>query len=709
MNLDAKTETAALTHEVTNEAVPQPPVARREPVEHVLHGDRRVDHYAWLRQKENPDVIAYLEAENAYTDAILQPTERLQEKLYQEMLGRIQQTDLTVPYRLRGYLYFTRTHEGKQYPLHFRRREAEGSPEELLLDLNQLAVGHTFLALGSLDISDDDRLLAYSLDTTGYRQYMLHVKDLVNGALLPEKIERVTSVAWAADNRSLFYTVEDETTKRSHRLYRHAIGSKEPDSLLYEEADERFRLEVERSRSKHFILLTIASHTTSEVRFLRADQPHSDFQVIAPREDNHEYYVGYHPGPAGGVFYIRTNSGGRTFRLMSAPVSDPRRESWQEIIPNRPEVMLAAAEVFKTHLVLFEREGGLPFLRIVDLSSAAPTFLAASHRIQFAEPAYNASIGENPEFDATHVRFQYESLVTPRSIFDYDIRTRERILRKQQPVLGGYDPAQYVSERLHATASDGTQVPLSVVYRRDTPRDGSAPLLLYGYGSYGISMPVHFSSNRLSLLDRGVVFGVAHIRGGGELGKPWHDAGRMKKKRNTFTDFVASAEYLIAQRFTSPQKVVIEGGSAGGLLIGAVTNMRPDLFRIIISHVPFVDVLNTMLDASLPLTVGEYEEWGNPQIAEDYFEMKSYCPYTNLQRKAYPTILVKTGLNDSQVMYWEPAKYVAKLRTLKTDANLLLLKTNMGAGHGGASGRYDYLREIALDYAFLLTQLGIRE
>ena len=678
-----------------------------------MHGDRRVDHYAWLRQKENPEVIAYLEAENAYTDAILRPTEQLQEKLYQEMLGRIQQTDLSVPYRLRGYLYFTRTEEGKQYPLHFRRREAEGSREELLLDLNQLAAGHSFLALGSLNISDDNRLLAYSLDTTGYRQYVLHVKNLARGEVLPERFERVTSVAWAADSSTLFYTVEDETTKRSHRLYRHELGSTEPDPLLYEEADERFRLEVERSRSKDFLFLTIASHTTCEVRFLRADQPRSDFQTITPREDNHEYYVGHHPGSAGdaagSVFYIRTNSGGRTFRLMTAPVSDPRRESWQEVIPNRPEVMLAAAEVFKTHLVLFEREGGLPFLGIVHLASGAPTFLAASQRIEFAEPAYNASVGDNPEFDATHVRFQYESFVTPRSIFDYDVRTRERILRKQQPVLGGYDPAQYVSERLHATASDRTRVPLSVVYRRDTPRDSSAPLLLYGYGSYGISMPVHFSSNRLSLLDRGVIYAVAHVRGGGELGKPWHDAGRMKQKRNTFTDFVASAEHLIAQRFTSPRKLAIEGGSAGGLLMGAVTNMRPDLFRIVISHVPFVDVLNTMLDASLPLTVGEYEEWGNPQIAEDYFEMKTYCPYTNLQRKAYPTMLVKTGLNDSQVMYWEPAKYVAKLRTLKTDSSLLLLKTNMGAGHGGASGRYDYLREIALDYAFLLTQLEIRE
>jgi oligopeptidase B len=390
-------------------------------------------------------------------------------------------------------------------------------------------------------------------------------------------------------------------------------------------------------------------------------------------------------------------------------VSDPRREFWREIIPNRPEVMLAAAEAFQSHLVLFEREDGLPYLRIVNLTADSPSALAESHRIEFAEPAYNASIGENPEFDAGHVRFQYESFVTPRSVFDYDIRTRERQLRKQQPVLGGYDPFEYVSERLHTTAADGTQVPLSIVHRRDTPLDGSAPLLLYGYGSYGISVPVNFSSNRLSLLDRGVAYAVAHIRGGGELGKPWHDAGRLQHKRNTFTDFIAAAEHLIARRYTTPEKLVVEGGSAGGLLMGAGTNMRPELFRIVISHVPFVDVLNTMLDATLPLTVGEYEEWGNPQIAEDYFYMKSYCPYTNLERKPYPAILMKTGLNDSQVMYWEPAKYVAKLRTLKTDSNPLLFKINMGAGHGGASGRYDYLREIALDYAFFLTHLGIGE
>jgi oligopeptidase B len=692
-------------------AHPHPPVARRHPVEHVRHEDRRIDNYAWLQDKRNPEVIAYLNAENAYTDAVLHGTEAFQETLYQEMLGKILQTDLSVPYRLRGYLYFTRTEEGKQYPIHGRRLDVGGSGEELLLDVNALAEGHSFLGVGSFDVSDDNHLLAYSTDTTGFRQYTLQIKDLRSGNTLPTRIERVTSVAWAADNRTVFYTIEDENTKRSYRLYRHSVNSAEPDTLLYEEIDERFRIQMERTRSGAFLLLTIASHTTSEVRFLPADQPLAEFRVIDPREDTHEYYADHHPDPVGarpgGVFYIRTNSTGRTFRLMTVSVDDPRRKFWREVIPTRPNVMLAAADVFQSHLALLEREDGLPYLRIVDLPHAAPNALDNSHRIEFNEPAYNASLGANLEFAASQLRFHYESLVTPRSVFDYDLQNRERILRKQQPVLGGYDPAQYVSERLHATAQDGTRVPISIVHRRDTPRDASAPLLLYGYGSYGISIPASFNSNRLSLLDRGVIFAIAHIRGGGELGKPWHDAGRMHKKRNTFTDFIACAEHLIAAEYTSSQKLIIEGGSAGGLLMGAVTNMRPDLFRIVISHVPFVDVLNTMLDASLPLTVGEYEEWGNPQNAADYFYMKSYCPYTNLERKAYPTLLVKTSLNDSQVMYWEPAKYVAKLRTLKIDSNPLLLKTNMGAGHGGASGRYDYLREIALHYAFLLTQLGI--
>jgi oligopeptidase B len=721
MDPDANAEAPVFSNQTSVNETISPPLARREPVETILHGDRRVDHYAWLRQKENPEVTAYLEAENAYTDAILRPTEPFQEALYQEMLGRILQTDLSVPYRLRGYLYFTCTEEGKQYPVHCRRVDSGGSLDEMLLDMNQLAEGHSFLGLGAFDVSNNNQLLAYALDRTGFRQYTLHIKNLWSGRDFPEAMERVTSAAWAADNRTLFYAVEDATTKRAHRLYRHTVGSTEAATLIYEESDERFRIEIERTRSGAFLLLVIASHTTSEVRFLPAAEPNVEFRVITAREAEHEYSVDHHPNPlsrekrgansndSGGYFFIRTNSGGRTFRLMCAPVADPQRAKWREIVPNRSDVMLARVDVFRSHIVLSEREAGLPYLRIVDLGVEASDALSASHRIEFSEPAYSASLGSNPEFDASFVRFQYESFVTPRSVFDYDVRTRERVLRKEQPVLGGYDATQYVSERLHASADDGARVPISLVYRRDTPLDSSAPLLLYGYGSYGHSIAVNFSSNRVSLLNRGAVFAVAHIRGGGELGKPWHDAGRLRHKRKTFTDFVTAAEHLIAERYSTSQKLIIEGGSAGGLLMGAVTNMRPDLFRMVINHVPFVDVLNTMLDASLPLTVGEYEEWGDPRIAEDYFYMKSYCPYTNLVAKNYPTMLVKTGLNDSQVMYWEPAKYVAKLRTLKTDTNSLLFKTNMGAGHGGASGRYDYLREIALDYAFLLTELGIRE
>ncbi len=696
------------------------PVARREPVEHMIHGDRRMDHYAWMRDKKDPRVKEYLEAENAYADAEMKPSQGFQEKLYQEMLGRILQTDLSVPYRLRDYSYYTRTVEGRQYPIYCRRRETSGraeqpgtQKEEVLLDLNELAAGHSYMGLGIFVVSDDNQWLAYATDTTGFRQYVLQVKDLRTGDLLPFRAERVTSAAWAMDNRTLFYVTEDEVTKRSNQLWRRQLESNRIDDLLLEEPDERFRLDVERSRSGAYLFLVCNSHTTSEVRYLRADSPFSAFQLIEAREDNHEYYADHHPGSAddqaGGIFFIRTNSGGRTYRLMTAPTVDPVRSRWHEVIANRPDVMLAGLESFETHLVLMEREDGLPYLRIVDLTREAPSALAASERIEFAEPAYNAMLGANPEFRSEMVRFQYESMVTPRSVYDFDLRTGERILKKQQPVLGDFDPANYMSERLHARAPDGTMVPMSVVRRKDTVRDGTAPLLLYGYGSYGLSMPVTFSSNRLSLLDRGMVYAIAHIRGGGELGKPWHDAGRMHHKMNTFSDFIACADYLVAKRYTATERLVIEGGSAGGLLMGAVVNLRPDLFHTVVSHVPFVDVLNTMLDPSLPLTVGEYEEWGNPQLADDYFYMKQYCPYTNVERKPYPRMLVRTAWNDSQVMYWEAAKYVAKLRAMKTDGNVLLLKTNMGAGHGGASGRYDFLREIALDYAFVLGELGIRE
>ena len=695
----------------TQDPTPDPPVATRRPVEHRLHLDLRIDDYAWLREKQNPEVLAHLTAENAYSDAMLKPTEAFQEALYQEMLSRIQQTDLTVPYRLRGYLYSSQTVEGQQYPLHLRRpADDAGSGDQILLDLNVLALGHSFLGLGALEVSEDNHLLAYSTDTSGFRQYTLQVKDLLTGELLPFRAERVTSAAWSADSRHLFYVVEDPVTKRSHRLYRHALSdaSSESDVLLYEEPDERFRMDIERTRSGAYLLLVINSHTASEVRFLGAAHAQGEFRLIAPREENHEYYVDHHPDFAGSdVFLIRSNSGGRTYRLLRAPTSSPGRADWRELIPNRPDVMLSAADAFRTHLVLLEREDGLPFLRVVPHAAPGGDLLQGSFRIPFAEPAYNAAPGANPEFDQPHFRYTYESFLTPRSVFDFDVAARVSRLQKQQPVLGDYDATLYAVERLHAAAPDGTRIPVSLISRKDSRRDGSAPLLLYGYGSYGLSMPVNFQSNRLSLLDRGVAYAIAHIRGGGELGKPWHDAGRMHNKRNTFTDFIAAAELLIANRYTSACKLTIQGGSAGGLLMGAVTNMRPELFHAVISQVPFVDVLNTMLDASLPLTVGEYEEWGNPGIAGDYFYMKSYCPYSNLEAKAYPAMLVKTGLNDSQVMYWEPAKYVAKLRDLKTDRNPLLFKINMGAGHGGASGRYDYLREIALDYAFLLSRLGI--
>src|SRR5215813_755430 len=729
MDLKDLQENAVAIRTAAPDSTPRPPVAARRPVEHRLHLDLRTDDYAWLREKENPEVIAHLEAENAYADAILKPSEAFQEALYQEMLSRIQQTDVTVPYRLRGYLYSTKTVEDQQYPLHLRRpADDRTASDDVLLDLNVLAAGHCFLGLGSFEVSDDNRLLAYSTDTTGFRQYTLHIKDLPTGDLLPFRAERVTSAAWSADNRHLFYVVEDAVTKRSHRLFRHALAdlSSETDALLYEESDERFRIDIERTRSGAYLLLLANSHTTSEVRFLSAATPLAEFKLIAPREDNHEYYVDHHPGlplspnvvpdlssaslagaSLSDVFLIRTNSGGRTYRLAAAPTSSPERSNWHELIRNRQSIMLSAVDAFRSHLALFERENGLPFIRVIPLTEPSTDLLDNSFRIPFAESAYNAAPGTNPEFNQSHFRYTYESFITPCSILDFDVATRTSTLRKQQPVLGGYDPTLYAIERLYATAPDGTQIPISLVARKDSPRDSSSPLLLYGYGSYGISLPVNFNSNRFSLLDRGVTYAIAHIRGGGEVGKPWHDAGRMHNKRNTFTDFIASAEFLVANKYTTEGKLTIQGGSAGCLLMGAVANMRPDLFHAVISQVPFVDVLNTMLDASLPLTVGEYEEWGNPQIAEDYFYMKSYCPYTNLERKAYPAILVKTGINDSQVMYWEPAKYVAKCRALKTDSNALLFKINMGAGHGGASGRYDYLREIALDYSFLLTQLGI--
>ena len=678
-----------------------PPVAAIAPVQDTRHGETRTDNYHWLREKNTPEVTAYLESENAYTDAFMEPTQSLQTALYDEMLQRIQETDLSVPYKQHGYLYYSRTEEGKQYPIYCRTEDAADAKEEIILDVNALAEGESFMSVGTFAVSDDNNLLAYSTDNTGFREYTLHIKDLRTGKLLLEKIERVGSVAWAINSRTFWYGVEDKT-KRDYRIYRHMLGDDaggRNDVLVYEEADPLFRVGVHRSRDRKILFIHSEAHTATEVRFLPADEPLTEPTLIAPRTPDHEYYVDHRDG----VFYIRTNQKAVNFRLVTAPLEKPAPKNWTEIVPHELDVMLADHDLFAQHLVLTRRVEGLPMLQVRTLETGE------THDITFPEPAYNVSGDTNREFDTDLFRFRYTSLVTPPSVFDYNMETRERVLLKETPVLGPYDKTDYVSERLFATASDGTRIPLSLVYKKGVKKDGQNPTFLYGYGSYGISMPAGFNSARLSLLDRGVVFVIAHIRGGGELGKPWHDSGKMAHKMNTFTDFIAAAEFLIAEKFTTPEKLIIGGGSAGGLLMGATVNLRPDLFHAVLSHVPFVDVLNTMLDDTLPLTVGEYVEWGNPNVAKEYAVMRTYCPYTNLEKKAYPAMLLKTSLNDSQVMYWEPAKYVAKLRTLKTDANPLLLHTNMAAGHGGASGRYDALKETAFDYAFLLKMWGLAE
>lgn len=672
-----------------------PPVAAKHPKSDTIHGDARQDDYFWLREKEKPEVTAYLEAENAYTDNIMAHTKAFQNDLYDEMLARIKETDLSVPYLDRGYYYYHRTEEGKQYEIYCRKKGSIESVEEVTLDLNELAEGKEYMSLGPYTVSDDNQLLAYATDETGFREYTLYIKDLRTGELLPDTIEKVGAVVWAADNRTIFYTTEDHT-KRQYRLYRHTLG--EPnDTLIYEEKDELFYLFARRARSGEYIFLSAGSHTTTEVWYLRADQPEGTWQTLAERIQDREYDADHRED----AFYLRINDTGRNFRLVRTPIHNPAQEHWQEIVPHREEVMLEDVDVFSDHYVLYERRNGLPKIRIVGFENEE------SHTIPFSEPVYEVFSSINLVWETRKLRYNYQSLVTPNSVLEYNLDTRTSALLKQTEVLGGYDGSGYTSERLSTTVRDGVDVPISLVYKNGFQKNGQAPLLLIGYGSYGWSYPVTFSSLRLSLLDRGVAIGIAHVRGGGEMGKAWHDQGRMMHKMRSFTDFIDCAEVLIAQRYTSPQHLIIEGGSAGGLLMGAVTNMRPDLFKAVVSHVPFVDVLNTMLDASLPLTVGEYEEWGNPNIEDDYLYMKQYCPYTNLRAMEYPVMLIKTSLNDSQVMYWEPAKYVAKLRTLKQDGRPLLLVTNMGAGHGGASGRYDHLREIALDYAFMLDQWKI--
>jgi oligopeptidase B len=682
------------------------PIARQEPKQTLIHGTVLVDDFAWLREKESPEVTAYLEAENAYAEAVMAPLAALRGQLYQEMLSHIKQTDVSVPYRNGGWWYYTRTEEGLQYPIHCRRADVDGAPdpvaEQVILDGNALAEGHSFMAIGDTDVTDDGRWLAYSVDHTGFRQYTLHIKDLATGEVLAGEVERVGSVAWAADNRTLFYTLEDEEQKRQFQLWRHVLGSDHTtDTLVFEEPDERFNLSVGRTRDGKFLVMEMGSHTTTESRFLASDTPAGEWTLVAAREDEHEYSIDHRNG----LWFIRTNDEGRNFRLVTAPVATPGREHWTALLDHRQNIMLEDIDLFARFFVSCEREDGLPRLRLWSFTENDRAI--QSNEIRFPEPVYSAFPHINREFDTSKFRYAYQSLVTPSSVYEYDLATGNSTLLKQVEVPGGFDRELYVSERVFASASDGVRIPVSLVYRKDTRKSSENPIYVYGYGSYGYSLPIGFNANRLSLLDRGVVMAYAHIRGGGDLGKPWHDAGKMLVKRNTFSDFVAAVEFLTASGYGDPARVAIEGGSAGGLLMGAVVNLKPEIFRAVLSHVPFVDVMNTMLDASLPLTVPEYEEWGNPNEAEYFHYMLSYSPYDNLKPGTYPAMLVKTSLNDSQVMYWEPAKYVARLRTLKTDDNPLLLVTNMEAGHGGASGRYDYLKEIAFDYAFLLRELGL--
>jgi len=681
-------------------SLPPPPTARKIPRVTEVNGKKFVDDYYWLRDKKDPNVKAYLEAENAYTDAVMKPTLPLQKKLYDEMLSRIKETDIDVPYKEGEYFYYSRTEAGKQYPIRCRRKGGMDAPEEILIDVNELAKGQAFMSLGDVAVSEDGNLLAYTTDNTGFRQYTLAVKDLRTGRMLPDRAERVGNLAWANDNKTLFYTVEDETTKRRYRLYRHAAGSTEKDTLVYEEKDERFNVYSGKTRSKAYIFLICQSHTTTEARYIPANQPLGEWKVLQPRQQDVEYY----PDHTGDSFYIRVNDTGRNFRLVRAPVSSPGKLNWQEVVPHRPDVMLEDTEFFKDYYILYEREKGLPQFRVTDLRTGG------SKQIEFPESAYNTYAYINRVYDTPKFRFNYQSFITPPSIFEYDMATGGSVLLKQKEVPGGYDRNRYEVERRFATAPDGVKIPISLLHLKGAKLDGKGPVYLTGYGSYGYPYDISFSSNLFSLVDRGVVVAVAHIRGGGEMGKAWHDDGRMMHKKNTFSDFIASAEFLLANAYGSKDRLVIEGRSAGGLLMGAVLNMRPDLFHAALVGVPFVDVMNTMLDESLPLTVPEFEEWGNPKEKPAFDYMLSYSPYDNIVSKPYPNILVRTSFNDSQVMYWEPAKYVAKMRALRTDHNLLILKTNMDpAGHGGASGRYDRLREAAFDYAFFLTQMGIQD
>lgn len=677
---------------------PAPPLAKIIPHELTAHGHTRVDNYYWLNDRENTEVIAYLQAENDYTKSFLKHTETLQQQLFDEMLGRIQQTDISVPYKLNGYYYYTRFEEGQEYPVYCRKKENMEAPEEILLNVNEMAKGFAYYQIGGLKISADNNMMAYSVDTVSRRQYTIHFKDLTSGEVHPQSIPNTSgNMAWANDNETLFYSIKDESL-RPYKIMKHQIGTDaSTDETVFHEEDATFNTFVYKTKSEEYLVIGSTSTVSSEYRFISANDASAAFKVIQPRQRDLLYGVDHF----GDHFYIRTNHNAINFKLMRTPVAKTELEHWTEVIAHREDVLIEDFSVFSQYLAVTERNEGLIRLRVMRWDATEDYY------VDFGEPTYLAYLSTNVDFETSKLRYGYTSLTTPNSIYDFDMASREKNLLKQQEVVGGYDPAGYISERVYATSHDGVKVPVSLVYKKGVVKDGNNPLVLYGYGSYGASMDAYFSSSRLSLLDRGFVYAITHIRGGEEMGRQWYENGKMLHKKNTFHDFIACGEFMIAEGYTSPGKMFAVGGSAGGLLVGAVMNMRPDLWKGVVAQVPFVDVVTTMLDESIPLTTGEYDEWGNPNDKTYYDYMLSYSPYDNVEAKEYPALLVTTGLHDSQVQYWEPAKWVAKLRATKTDNNTLLLQTNMDFGHGGASGRFEVLKETALEYAFMLNELGM--
>jgi oligopeptidase B len=663
------------------------------------HGHIRVDDYYWLRERKNPEVIKYLNDENEYAAREMAHSREFEERLFEEIKGRFKQTDMSVPYRRDDYYYYTRFEQGKEYPIYARKRGSLEQPEEIMLDANAVADGHEFFSIGGTAVSSGQDIFAYAVDTQGRRIHTAYLKSLSTGEMLADVLPDVTeNLVWANDNKTLFYAKQDETTLRQFQIYRHVIGTDPAeDQLVFQEDDETYVAYIFKTKSKKFLMIVSAHTNSQEYRYCDAAQPFGEFKIFLPREREHEYHIDHFHDR----FIIRTNYQAKNFRLMWTPMDEPAREHWKEMIAHRSDVYLGDFELFRDRLVLEERAHGLTQIRIIPWSGDA------GHYLEFDEPAYRANLNVNLEFDTTTLRFEYASMKTPLSIYDYDITVRQKTLLKREEVLGGFDPDNYVTERLHARAADGTDIPISLLYRRGTAKNGSNPLLLYGYGSYGVSIDAAFSSPRLTLVDRGFIYAIAHIRGGQEMGRQWYEDGKLLKKKNTFTDFIDVAEFLIGENFTEPEKLFAMGRSAGGLLMGAISNMRSDLFKGIVAEVPFVDVVTTMLDSSIPLTTGEYDEWGDPNEKQFYDYMLSYSPYDNVARKAYPAMLITGGLHDSQVQYWEPAKWAAKLRELKTDNNRILLKTNMDAGHGGASGRFRRHRETAFSYVFLLDLAGI--